>query len=147
MPTRRSIYLNLPVADLDRSVAFFTTLGFTLNPHFSNETAAGMSITDQIFIMLHTHGSFARFTPGKKIADAARDAEILIALDAPNRANVDDYNRSRRGRGRQRIPGDHGLRLDVRTDLRGPGRAHLGDLPHGHEPDADGRRRRWQRLT
>lgn len=90
MPTQRSIYLNLPVADLDRSVAFFTALGFTLNTHFSNETAAGMSITDQIFIMLHTHGSFARFTPGKEIADTARDAETLIALDAPNRADVDD---------------------------------------------------------
>lgn len=90
MPTQRNIYLNLPVADLKRSIAFFEALGFTLNPQFSDETAAGMSITDHIFMMLHTHASFARFTPGKQIADAVRDAEVLIALDAPDRADVDD---------------------------------------------------------
>lgn len=90
MPTPRNLYLNLPVADLDRSVEFFGALGFTLNPEFSDETAAGMSITEQIFLMLHTHASFARFTPGKRIADATRDAEVLIALDAPDRTGVDE---------------------------------------------------------
>ena len=90
MATHRNLYINLPVADLDRSREFFGALGFTLNPESSDESATGMSITDHIFLMLHTHASFAHFIPGKRIADATRDAEVLIALDAPDRAGVDE---------------------------------------------------------
>ena len=110
MPNPRKIYLNLPVADLGRSIAFFSALGFSLNPRFSDGNAAGMSIGDDIFMMLHTHDFFSGFIPGKQIADASRDAEVLIALDAADRDDVDDMiaRAVRAGGSEYRKPMDHG---------------------------------------
>ena len=85
----RQIFVNLPVKDLDRSVAFFTRLGFTFNPDFTDETATCMIVSDDIFVMLLTEAKFKTFTP-KTIADATRSTEVLVCLSCESRAEVDD---------------------------------------------------------
>ena len=85
----RQIFVNLPVKDLDRSVAFFTRLGFTFNPDFTDETATCMVVSDDIFVMLLTEAKFKTFTP-KAIADATRSTEVLVCLSCESRAEVDD---------------------------------------------------------
>jgi uncharacterized protein len=87
MPT--SIFLNLPVRDLDASKSFFGKLGFTFNAQFTDETAAAMVISDTIYSMLLTHEKFAQFTP-KAIADAKSVSEVLIALSRDSRGEVDE---------------------------------------------------------
>ncbi|MEI1375083.1 hypothetical protein PQG02_26745 [Nostoc sp. UHCC 0926] len=57
------IFVNLPVKDLNRSVEFFTKLGFSFNAQFPDETATSMSVSDDIFVMLLTHEKFKTFTP------------------------------------------------------------------------------------
>lgn len=82
------IFVNLPVRDLDRSIAFFKALGFVFNPQFTDETAACMVISGDIYAMLLTHEKFATFTP-KAVADATKTTEVLTALSVDSRAEVD----------------------------------------------------------
>jgi predicted lactoylglutathione lyase len=82
-----SIFVNLPVAHLDASKAFFGKLGFAFNPQFTDETAAAMVIEENIFAMLLTHEKFAQFTP-KTIADARTTSEVLIALSRDSKEGV-----------------------------------------------------------
>ena len=57
------IFVNLPVSDLDASMTFFKALGYTFNPQFTDETAACMVISDDIYAMLLTQKRFKDFTP------------------------------------------------------------------------------------
>jgi predicted lactoylglutathione lyase len=82
------IFVNLPVKDLGRSVAFFEGLGFAFHPDFTDETAACMVISDTIFAMLLTQAKFREFTK-KEIADATRTTEVLTCLALDSRAAVD----------------------------------------------------------
>lgn len=82
------IFVNLPVRDLDRSVTFFTSLGYSFNPQFTDETATCMVISDTIFAMLLTHPKYREFTR-KEIADSTTVSEVMIALSAESRAAVD----------------------------------------------------------
>lgn len=83
-----NVYINLPVADLDRSRAFFGGLGFEFNDQFSDDTALAMRISDTCFAMLLTHAKFAGFTP-RRIADASQTTEVLTALQLESREAVD----------------------------------------------------------
>jgi hypothetical protein len=83
------IFVNLPVADLDRAVAFYRAIGGEQNMQFSDATAAMMTFSDTISVMLLTHGKFAQFTP-KPIADAHATSEVLLCLSCDDRAAVDD---------------------------------------------------------
>lgn len=83
------IFLNLPVADLQRSISFFTALGFVYNPEFSDDTAACIVISDAISVMLGTHAKFREFTP-KAICDTAQAVEVLISLRCESREQVDE---------------------------------------------------------
>lgn len=85
----RKIFVNLPVADLPRSIAFFTRVGYTCNKQFTDDTAACMVISDDIYVMLLTHAKFQPFTP-KPIGDATKSTEVLLALSYDSRAEVDD---------------------------------------------------------
>ena len=82
------IFINLPVTDLDRSVAFYTGLGATKNDRFTDHTAACIVFSDTIHAMLLTHDKFRQFTP-KAIVDAKTSAEVLICLSADSREEVD----------------------------------------------------------
>lgn len=83
-----NVYINLPVADLDRSRHFFGGLGFDFNDQFSDVTALAMRISDTCFAMLLTHAKFASFTP-RRIADAGETTEVLTALQLDSREAVD----------------------------------------------------------
>ena len=83
------IFINLPVTDLDRSIAFYEGIGAAKEPKFSNESAAMMVLSDTISIMLLTHDFYATFT-GKRIADAHATSEVLLCLSRDSRAGVDD---------------------------------------------------------
>ena len=83
------IFVNLPVKDLDRSMEFFKTLGFTFNPQFTDETAACMVISDDIYAMLLTHAKFKEFTQ-KEIADATKTTEVLTCLAVDSKDEVNE---------------------------------------------------------
>ncbi len=85
----KMIFVNLPVADLAASKAFYEAIGAVNNPIFTDETAACMVFTDVIHVMLLTHEKFAQFTP-KRIADAHATSEVLICISADSREGVDD---------------------------------------------------------
>ncbi|MBV9930740.1 MAG: VOC family protein [Alphaproteobacteria bacterium] len=85
----RMIFVNLPVADLRRSVAFYEAVGFTVNPQFTDETAACMVLSDEIHVMLLTHDKYRMFT-SKEIADAHRTSAVLLCISCDSRAAVDD---------------------------------------------------------
>src|SRR5688572_1824771 len=88
-----SIFVNLPVKDLKRSMAFFEKLGFKNNPQFTDETAACMVISDVIYLMILTEAKFKTFTP-KPIADAKKSTEVLVALSCESRARVEELVRT-----------------------------------------------------
>ena len=85
----RLIFLNLPVADLKRSTAFYEALGFTRNPQFSDDTASCMVLSDVISVMLLTHDKFRMFTP-KEIPDAHRTSQVLLCISCESREAVDE---------------------------------------------------------
>ncbi len=82
------IYVNLPAKDLQKSIAFFTKLGFTFNPQFTDENATCMIIGDNIFAMLLVEKFFQTFTK-KAICDATKSTEVLVCISRESRADVD----------------------------------------------------------
>ncbi|MBR7778933.1 VOC family protein [Undibacterium rugosum] len=84
----KQIYLNLPVADLPKSIAFFKALGFADNPQFASDAGACVVISDTIFVMLCTRDRFRDFTP-KAICDTSVAVEMLINLHCDSREEVD----------------------------------------------------------
>ena len=86
----RMIFVNLPVADLQASTAFYTALGFNKNPDFSDDTASCMVVSEQIYVMLLTHDKFRMFINGD-ISDARKTKEVLNCLSASSRDEVDGF--------------------------------------------------------
>ena len=84
----RKLFVNLPVRDLTRSMAFFSKLGFSFNPQFTDDRAACMVVSEDAFVMLLVEDFFKGFTK-KAIADAATSSESILALSASSRAEVD----------------------------------------------------------
>lgn len=84
----KQIFVNLPVKDLARSRAFFSSLGFEFNPQFSNDEGACMIIGENIFAMLLVERFFQSFT-SKPIADARNSTEVLTCLSCESREEVD----------------------------------------------------------
>ena len=83
------IFVNLPVADLDKSKAFYEAVGAVNNPAFTDETAACMVVTEgSIHVMLLTHAKWADFTT-KTIPDARTHAQVLLCVSADSREEVD----------------------------------------------------------
>lgn len=107
----RMIFLNLPVTDLQRSVAFYEGIGATKNPRFSNEQAACMVLSDTIFVMLLTHDFYSGFT-SKPIADAHAVSQALICVSEDSREAVDATVARAGATGGRTDPGptqDHGF--------------------------------------
>lgn len=103
------IFVNLPVKDLKRSIDFFTQLGFTFNPQFTDENAGCLIIGENIYAMLITEPFFKTFTK-KEISDATKTTEVLIAIDAESREEVDELVKKAVAAGGSiyREPEDHG---------------------------------------
>lgn len=85
----KQIYINLPVADLPKSLAFFKALGFSQNPQMSNDAGGCIVVSDTIYVMLSTHSLFSNFTP-KAICDTNTAVEVLISLRCESREEVDN---------------------------------------------------------
>lgn len=81
------IFVNLPVGDLKASLNFFQQLGYSFNPQFSDDTAACMVISEDIYAMLLTHQKFAQFTP-RPVADATKATEVIICLSCDSKEDV-----------------------------------------------------------
>ena len=84
----KMIFINLPVRDLPRSMAFYEAVGFTNNPMFTNEMAAAMAWSDEIVVMLLTHDFWKTFT-SKTIPDAREAAQVLLCLSQDNQDAVE----------------------------------------------------------
>jgi uncharacterized protein len=104
------IFVNLPVDDLGRSMAFYKALGYSFNPQFTNDDAACMVISDTIYSMLLTKKMFAGFTP-RPVADATKTTEVLVALSQDSRQAVDKLLEAalEAGGTEVRDPMDHGF--------------------------------------
>jgi predicted lactoylglutathione lyase len=85
----RQIFVNLPVADLARTTSFFTALGFEFDPRFTDEDATSMAAGDGISILFLTRPSFESFTD-VAVSDATKATEVIVALSAKSRDEVDD---------------------------------------------------------
>lgn len=85
----RQIFVNLPVKDLNRSVAFFTALGFSVDPRFTNDSATCMIVGENIFVMLLIEPFFQGFIK-KDICDARKSTEVLVCLSCESRTEVDE---------------------------------------------------------
>jgi uncharacterized protein len=86
MPT--SIFVNLPVTDLPRSMAFFSALGYTFNKQFTDEKAACLVISETIYAMLLTEPFYKTFLK-KEICNTATHNEVILALSVDSREEVD----------------------------------------------------------
>jgi predicted lactoylglutathione lyase len=104
------IFVNLPVKDLKRSVDFFTKLGYTFNPTFTNEHGTCMILGDNLFVMLLVEKFFMTFTP-KAIADTSKSTEVLTCVACASREQVETIVAKAREAGANvpRAPQDHGF--------------------------------------
>jgi predicted lactoylglutathione lyase len=106
----RSIFVNLPVRDLKRSVEFFTRLGFTFNAQFTDEKGTCMIVSELAYVMLLVEERFRDFTT-RAICDTATHTEALFCVSAPSRAAVDEMvNTAVAAGGKHALaPQDHGF--------------------------------------
>ncbi|MEV7694843.1 VOC family protein [Microbacterium sp. NPDC089189] len=113
------IFVNLPTADLERSVAFYSALGAEINPLFSDENAACVVWDESIYFMVLTREYFATFTD-KQVADTSTTAQVLVALSRDSRDDVDDVvdKGLAAGGSEPREPQDHGFMYS--RDLEDP---------------------------
>lgn len=104
------IFVNLPVKDLARSMAFFKAMGYSFNAQFTNELAAALELGPQLYAMLLTEPFFQGFT-GKPIVDAHTSTEVLTCLSCESRAEVDALvaKALAAGGSAPRPPVDHGF--------------------------------------
>ena len=104
------IFVNLPVADLQRAVEFYQALGFSRNPQFSDEAGACMVLSDAIHVMLLTHPKWQGFTT-RPICPLG-SSEVSLALCCDSRAEVDrlvEAGAAHGGTADVNPPEDHGF--------------------------------------
>lgn len=90
-PKSPQIFVNLPVAALEPSIDFYTAIGFTPNPKFSDPTTMMMVLSSAIHVMLIMPTRFTDFMPaGRTISDAKNTTEVLLCLSADSKEGVDD---------------------------------------------------------
>ena len=89
MAPNRSIFVNLAVKDVEKSVAFFTEVGFEFNPAFTNEHGACLIVSENISVMLLAERFFSSFIPGRRIANTSDSTEALLAVFVSERDEVD----------------------------------------------------------
>jgi uncharacterized protein len=106
----KQIFVNLAVADLPKSKAFFESLGLAFNPQFTNEQGACLVLGDNIFAMLLVKDFFKTFT-GKPLVDPREATEMLLCLSCESRAEVDAIVAKAVAAGgtAPRAPQDHGF--------------------------------------
>lgn len=86
----KMIFVNLPVADVAKSTAFYEAIGLTKNPQFSDDTSACMVLSDTVSVMLMTHAKWRTFT--NRPIPPATSSEVMLAVSCDSRAAVDAMN-------------------------------------------------------
>ena len=145
------IFVNLPVTDLDRSIAFYRAIGAEQNMQFSDATAAMMSFSPEVNVMLLTHDKYRQFT-SKPIADAHASSQVILCLSAESRDAVDAMVASATGAGGVADPAKKqdggfyygrdfedpdGHHWEVMwMDMAALGDAQAGEADAGHSADA-----------
>ena len=122
------IFVNLPIADMAKSQAFFKALGYSFNPDFTNEKGAALVLGDNLFAMLLVHDFFKTFT-GKPLVDANKSTEVIVCLACDSREHVDTLVAKAVAAGGKapRQPLDHGFMYGHGfEDLDG----HIWELVH-----------------
>jgi len=106
-----NIFVNLSVKNLDKTKEFFSNLGYTFNQQFSDDKAACMVISETIYAMLISEAYFKTFIPNKEISDTSKSKEVLLALSAETRQQVDNLADKAVAAGGKnfRDPDDHGF--------------------------------------
>ncbi len=104
------IFVNLPIADMAKSQAFFKALGYSFNPDFTNDQGAAVVLGDNLFAMLLVHDFFRTFID-KPIADAKKSTGVIVCLSCASRAEVDALVAKAIAAGGTvpRAPQDHGF--------------------------------------
>jgi len=128
MTTAQQIFVNLPVADLDKSIEFFSAVGFEFNPMFTDDTGTCMVLGENFHAMLLTKPKFRNFTP-LPVSDATQVTEVLVCLMFESRAKVETIvaKALAAGASRCRPVEDHGFMLnDNFRDLDG----HIWEIAH-----------------
>lgn len=124
----KMIFINLPVADLDRSKKFYEAIGARNEPKFTNDAAAMMVLSDAIHVMLLKHDFYSTFT-SKPIADAHRSSQVLLAISADSAADVDALVERAGSAGGKKDPGP-------RQDMGGMMYERSFEDPDGHHWEA-----------
>jgi predicted lactoylglutathione lyase len=111
--TRHKLFVNLPVADLQRSVTFFEALGFRFNPHFTDATATCMLVGEDAYVMLLTHARFRGFSH-RPMVDPSQQSEALFTFGVESREAVDAAVRTAAAAGGAQAGAaeDHGFMYD-----------------------------------
>ena len=106
----RSIFVSVPVKDLDASTAFFRALGFAFDPRFTDETAACLVLGEHAYVMLLVESRFADFVT-KPMADAGAATEAIICVSADDRDGVEEFADAALAAGATKAnePMDHGF--------------------------------------
>jgi uncharacterized protein len=106
----RKIFVNLAVRDLKKTKEFFSALGFSFNPKFTDDNAACMVVSDDAFVMLLTQPFFKTFTT-RDVCDTSKSTEGLLALSCDSRGEVDEMVKKALSAGGQHAmePQDHGF--------------------------------------
>lgn len=104
------MFVNLPVKNLEQSIAFFKSLGFAFNPQFTDENAGSLILGEHNYAMLLTEPYFEGFIT-KKMSDAKQTTGVLVALSLPNREAVDKMVNAAIAAGGKahKEPADHGF--------------------------------------
>ena len=127
------LFINLPVADVAKSMAFFKALGYSHNPQFTGDTAACIVVSDAICVMLLAHARFRDFTP-KAICDTSKAVEVLLTLSCESREQVDSLVAKALAAGgtTDDKPEDHGFMYShsfLDLDGHGWGLAYMSAMP------------------
>jgi len=130
---RTKIFINLAVADVSRSMAFFKALGYSHNPDFTGDGAACIVISEEIYVMVLTHAKFREFAP-KGICDTTKFNEALLTLSCESRQAVDDMVAKAVAAGATTFeqPTDHGFMYShsfIDPDGHGWGLFHMSAMP------------------
>jgi len=103
------IFVNLPVKDLQRSVRFFRSMGFGLNPDFTDESTACIAVSEEIFVMLLTEAKFREATRRPQADSSPMTGMISLSVASRARVNQLVDRALAQGGHEMREPEDHGF--------------------------------------
>ena len=114
----KMVFINLPVTDLQRSIAFYQALGFTQNKDFSDENASSLMWSETIGLMVLTHNFYEKFLQGKTIADTKKNNSTMIALTFDSAEAVQQFADTAVANGGQSYVVDTGIPITEMVEIQ-----------------------------